>query len=117
MLLHVPPGTATHPDCSLSWPRRCRWWRLGRCLWRDPPRSGRDGTGTRRGRKSESEVTVRENQPLNSNAFSYNRCNMPTKIRLPALSVAWAATALFALVEAWLWWMYNFKWFDRESIG
>ena len=42
---------------------------------------------------------------------------LPSRVRLPPLSVAWLATALFALAEAWLWWMYNFKWFDRESIA
>jgi hypothetical protein len=42
---------------------------------------------------------------------------MPKKIKIPPLSVVWVATSLFALVEAWFWWMYNYKWFDRESIA
>ena len=42
---------------------------------------------------------------------------MPTKISLPPLSVAWLATCLFALAEAVLWWMYNYRWYDRESIA
>ena len=42
---------------------------------------------------------------------------MPTKIKIPPLSVVWVTISLFALVEACLWWMYNYRWFDRESIA
>ncbi|HZU26031.1 MAG TPA: DUF4760 domain-containing protein [Bryobacteraceae bacterium] len=42
---------------------------------------------------------------------------MPTRINLPALSVAWLATCLFALAECALWWMYHYRWYDRESIA
>jgi hypothetical protein len=40
---------------------------------------------------------------------------MRRKITVPSLSLI--ATALFGAAEAFLWWMYNYKWFDRESIG
>jgi hypothetical protein len=42
---------------------------------------------------------------------------MPAKIKIPPLSVVWVTTSLFALIESWFWWMYNYKWFDRESIA
>jgi hypothetical protein len=43
---------------------------------------------------------------------------MPSRVKFPELPLVWLITVLFAIVEAFLWWMYNFKkWIERDSIA
>lgn len=42
---------------------------------------------------------------------------MARYISLPKVPLVWTVTVLFVCVEGFCWWIYNYKWLDRESIA